>query len=325
MLTRRELLIGGAMATAAGMLRGTTTLRAKAAQPATKVNFDVPAGACDCHVHVFGDPQRYPLFAGRTYTPETALVSEVRALLTALHMDRVVVVQPSVYGTDNTCTLDAIRDLGAQARGIAVIDASTTDAALDQMARAGIRGVRLNLSTGGTSDPVEALRRFQAVTGRAKARNWHVQFNTTLPMIEALGPQLLASPVTIVIDHFGGAVGARGVEQPGFGTLVNLVKAGKAYVKISAAADNVSKLAPNYPDVAPLARALVSANPQRILWGTGWPHPGGTAGAGRKSTDISPLAQTDDGLVLNLLPAWVPDPITRKTILVDNPARLFGF
>src|SRR3954470_307624 len=122
MLTRRHVLISGAMA-GAGLIARTTTLFAKSAQPATKVNFVVPAGACDCHVHVFGDPQRYPFFEGRGYTPETASVAELRALHEALHIDRVVVVQPSVYGTDNRCTLDAVRQLGTRARGVAVIDA----------------------------------------------------------------------------------------------------------------------------------------------------------------------------------------------------------
>src|SRR5438876_14233 len=132
MLTRREILIGSVMATAAGLLRHADPLVAKASQPSTKVNFDVPAGACDCHVHIFGDPQRYPFFAGRTYTPELATVEEVRALHDALHIDRVVVVQPSVYGTDNTCTLDAVRQLGTRARGVVVIDAANTpDSALD--------------------------------------------------------------------------------------------------------------------------------------------------------------------------------------------------
>ncbi|HEV3217664.1 MAG TPA: amidohydrolase family protein [Vicinamibacterales bacterium] len=325
MLSRRDVVIGGAMATAAGVLRGADALFAKAAQPATKVSFDVPAGACDCHVHIFGDPQRYPFFAGRVYTPETASVAEVRALHDALHIGRVVVVQPSVYGTDNACTLDAIRQLGARARGVAVIDANTPDAALVDMAGAGIRGIRLNLATAGVTDPSAALTRFQAAAARAKTHNWHIQLNTSLKMIDALSPQLLASPVPLVFDHFGGAVGRGGVEQPGFGALVNLVKAGKAYVKISAAADQVSTRAPDYPDVLPLARALVSANAQRILWGTNWPHPDSAIKPGRKNTDLAPLVQIDDGRVLNLLPVWVPDPVTRRAILVDNPAGLYGF
>jgi predicted TIM-barrel fold metal-dependent hydrolase len=325
MVTRREILVSGLLAGVAGVLRRTDSLFAKASQPATKVNFDVPAGACDCHVHVFGDPQRYPFFSGRVYTPETASVAELRTLHAALHLDRVVVVQPSVYGTDNTCTLDAIRELGSRARGVAVIDASTPEAALDEMGRKGIRGIRLNLATSGITDPAVARQRFQEAANRMKTRGWHIQLNTSLPVIDALSQQLLASPVPLVFDHFGGALGSAGVNQKGFGALVSLVKSGKAYVKISGAADLVSTLAPDYPDVLPLARALVTANPQRVLWGTNWPHPDSATRPGRKATDLAPNMQTDDGRVLNLLPVWVPDPATRHAILVDNPARLYGF
>lgn len=323
MPTRRELLIGGLVSGAAGLLRGADALLGEGAQPATRINFDVPAGACDCHVHVFGDQRRYPLFAGRTYTPDTATVDELQKLLMALHVDRVIVVQASMYGTDNTCTLDAIRQLGSRARGVAVIDAETTDAALDRMAMGGIRGIRLNLSQVGITDPAAALQAFQQAADRANARGWHVQFNTSLRVIDAIAPRLLASPVPVVFDHFGGARGAAGVEQPGFAALVNLVKSGKAYVKISGAADQVSTNPPGYSDALPLARTLVAANPQRILWGSSWPHPGSVAG--RKNTEVSPNKQIDDGLVLNLLPVWVPDAATRRVILVDNPARLYGF
>src|SRR6476469_8572360 len=125
MVTRREVLISGLAAGVTGWLGGGERLFAKSAQPSTKVSFDVPAGACDCHVHIFGDPQRYPFFSCSVYTPETASLTALRALHEALHMERVVIVQPSVYGTDNTCTLDAIRQLGSRARGVAVIDANT--------------------------------------------------------------------------------------------------------------------------------------------------------------------------------------------------------
>ncbi len=128
----------------------------------------------------------------------------------------------------------------------------------------------------------------------------------------------------LVIDHFGGATASARPQQPGFGALVNLVKSGKAYVKISGGADSVSTQT-DLADVAPLARALVAANPQRILWGTNWPHPGSTPVAGRKPTDLAVHVQTDDGKVLNLLPAWVPDAATRRLILSENPARLYGW
>jgi predicted TIM-barrel fold metal-dependent hydrolase len=323
-ITRRQVLIGGAMAGAAGFFRADAVF-AKAAQPKTKVNFAMPAGACDTHVHVFGDPKRYPFIPGRVYTPETASVDELLGMLDALHLDRVVVVHPSVYGTDNRATVDAVRQLGSRARGIAVIDPKTTDAELDEMARVGIRGIRINLTQAGVSDPSAAIKSFQAAAERAKARNWHIQINTSPTIIAALSPHLMQSPVPVVIDHFGGAKSAAGVQQPGFDALVNLVKSGKAYVKISAAADLVSTKAPDYSDVVPLAKALVAANPSRILWGTDWPHPDSRVLPERKNTDLAPLVQTDDGLVLNLLPVWVPDAAVRRMILVENPAKLYGF
>ncbi len=324
MLTRRGVLKGGVAAGVAGLIGSSRLAWAAAPQPLTKVNFDIPAGACDCHVHVFGDPKKYPFFAGRTYTPETASAVELRQLLSALRLERVVIVQPSVYGTDNSCTIEGMREIGNSARGVAVIDDRTTEAELDAMGKAGIRGIRLNLATAGINDPAAARQRFENAVARAQKRAWHIQFNTQLPVIEALSPQLLASPVPLVIDHFGGATAARGVEQPGFGALVNLVKSGKAYVKISGSADSVSTQ-PDLADVTPLARALVTANPQRILWGTNWPHPGSVPVPGRKPTDLAVHVQTDDGKVLNLLPVWAPDAATRRLILSDNPARLYGW
>jgi predicted TIM-barrel fold metal-dependent hydrolase len=338
MLSRREILAGGIMAGAAGLLggrrsvfaaalrqaQGATSVTRGAPQPRTKVAFDVPSGGCDCHVHVFGDPKQYPFWAGRSYTPEIASVDELRLLLQALRLERVVIVQPSVYGTDNSCTVDGIRALGNRARGVAVIDDKTSDAQLDEMHKVGVRGIRLNLATLGVTDPSAARQRLQGGIARIKNRNWHIQINTQPPMIDALENDLMAAPVPLVIDHFGGASASRGIDQPGFGALVELVKSGKAYVKISGAADSVSTQ-PDLADVAPLARALVAANPQRILWGTNWPHPGSNRVEGRKPTDLAPHVQTDDGRVLNLLPAWVPEAATRGLILVENPARLYGF
>ena len=324
MLTRRDVIKSGMAAGVAGLIGRAAPMAAAAPQPRTKVNFDVPPGACDCHVHVFGDPAKYPFFAGRSYTPPPASPAELRQLLSALRLERVVIVQPSVYGTDNSCTLDGMRELGDRARGVAVIDDKTTDAELDAMAKAGIRGIRLNLATAGINDPAVARQRFDNAVARARPRGWHIQFNTQPTVIEALGQQLLASPVPLVIDHFGGATAARGVGQPGFAALVNLVKSGKAYVKVSGSADSVSTQT-DLADVAPLARALVAANPQRILWGTNWPHPGSAPVPGRKPTDLAPPMDTDDGKVLNLLPLWVPDAATRRLILAENPARLYGF
>src|SRR5712672_2904556 len=183
MLTRRELLIG---AIAAGATMHIRTGFAKASQPATPVNFDVPAGACDCHTHIHGGPEKFPYFAGRVYTPETALPEEMAALHRLLRVQRVVIVTPSVYGTDNSATLWGMKARGADARGVAVIDDKTPESALDAMGRAGVRGIRLNLATGGTEDPVAGRKRFQAAVERMKHRSWHVQMYTSLEMFSAL-------------------------------------------------------------------------------------------------------------------------------------------
>ena len=302
----------------------TNKAHARAAQPATPVDFDVPALACDCHTHIHGDVEKFPFFAGRVYTPEPASPEEMAALHKALHIERVVIVTPSVYGTDNSSTLFGMKARGATARGVAVIDDKTTEAQLDAMQADGFRGSRINLATGGVSDPNVGRARFTAAVERMKARGWHVQLYTTLPMISAIKDLVLAAPVPAVFDHFGGLEASLGLEQPGFADLVALVKSGKAYVKISGAY-RASKLGPDYTDCVPLAQALISANSDRIVWGTDWPHPDSVTPAGKQITDVTPLFQIDDGRLLNQLPVWAPDAAIRKKILVDNPAKLYGF
>jgi predicted TIM-barrel fold metal-dependent hydrolase len=295
----------------------------KASQPATPVNFPIPSNACDCHTHIFGDSKTFPLWSGRSYTPETALPAEMSALHRALHMTRVVIVTPSVYGTDNSVTLYGIKARGANARGVAVIDEHTSDRDLDAMGNAGIRGIRLNLASTGQTGPAAARQIFQAAADRMKGRHWHVQLYTNLAVISGIKELVQSSPVPVVFDHFGGAQAAQGLGQPGFADLVGLVRSGKAYVKISGAY-RASTQAPDYADVTPFAKALIAANADRIVWGTDWPHPG-TAVPGRPLTDVTPLFQIDDGRLLNQLAVWAPDASVRKKILVDNPARLYGF
>lgn len=297
---------------------------AGASQPATPINFDVPAGACDCHTHIHADPAKFPFYPGRTYTPEPALPEEMAALHRTLHVERVVIVTPSVYGPDNSASLFGIKARGATARGVAVIDDNTSERDLDAMHQAGFRGIRLNLATTGVNDPHVGRERFKAAADRMKARGWHVQLFTSLAMISAIKDLVATSPVPVVFDHFGGARAAHGVDQPGFSDLLQLVKSGKAYVKISGSY-RASKLAPDYPDAAPLAHALIATNPDRIVWGTDWPHPDSVTKPGRKATDVTPLLRIDDGRLLNQLPVWAPDAAIRQKILVDNPARLYGF
>lgn len=329
MVSRREALITSAAVGATAVIGPWNDVidamshsSRTAPQPGTPVNFDVPAGACDCHVHIFGDPQRFPFSPSRTYTPGSASVEELTTLHRALHIDRVIVVNPSVYGTDNSCTLDAVKQLGSRARAIAVVDERTPDASLDNMDRAGVRGIRINLETSGQADPEVARQRFQAGVARIQTRkNWNIQVYARLALVDAIADLIHRAPVPVVLDHFGGAKAAQGPAQPGFETLPQLLRSGKVYVKISGAYRS-STLAPDYADVAPLAKALIAANPQRILWGTDWPHPS-TASAPK--TEISPFFPIDDGRLFNQFATWAPEPALRKTILVDNPARLYRF
>jgi predicted TIM-barrel fold metal-dependent hydrolase len=295
-----------------------------ASQPKTAVRFRVPPGACDCHVHVFGTAAEFPFMPSRGYTPPPAGADELLQLQNTLSLSRVVIVQPSVYGADNRCTLDGMRRLGpARVRGVAVIDDNTSDAELKEMHEAGIRGVRVNFATSGENDPGRARANLKAAVERIETLGWHVQVYTGLDVVEALADDVMSLPVPIVFDHFGGAQAVGGVGQPGFATLVALVRSGKAYVKVSGHYRSSTK-APAYGDVAPLARALIAANPDRIVWGTDWPHPH-HAVPGKELSELTPAFDIDDGLALAQLPRWAPTAATRHKILVDNPARLYDF
>jgi predicted TIM-barrel fold metal-dependent hydrolase len=322
MLSRRDTLrIGAAGLSYAALGRAAL---AAADTVKTPLDFAVPAGACDCHVHVFGDAARYPFAANRVYTPPPASIEMLQDLHKALHISRVVIVNPSVYGTDNSCTLDAARKIGPTARAVVVIGNDTPRSTLDEMAAAGARGVRVNLATGGTSDPKAAGAIIDGVVKQIAPLNWHIQIYTSLSVIAALKDQLNALPIPVVVDHFAGAKTALGPSQPGFDVILGLVKSGRGYVKISGAY-RVSEKDPDFADATPMAQALVAANPDRIVWGTDWPHPNPANAPRLPITEITKPAQIDDGLLLNQLVKWVPDAGTRKKILVDNPARLYGF
>jgi predicted TIM-barrel fold metal-dependent hydrolase len=323
MLTRRNVLVGGLMAGVSGWLRQGVTAHATAAQPRTKVSFAVPPGATDCATHIYNDPKRHPFWVGRTYTPEPATVPELKQMMRALGLDRVVVVQASTHGTDNSIVIDSIREIGAGARGVAVIDEKTTEASLDEMHRGGVRGIRLSLGNQGATDLDATRQRLRIAGDRMKNRKgWSALISGSPATWDALRADLAAFPVPIVIDHFGEPRVADGIGQPGFTAVLSLVKSGKAYVKLSNA-DTLTQS--DMSDVTPYAKALIAANPQRAVFGTAWPHPSAGAVTGRKSTDLAVHRQTDDGQVMNMLAVWAPDAATRKMILVDNAARLYGF
>lgn len=325
MRNRREVLYGlGAVGIS--LLSGRAYANAGPSVAArTAVNFAVPPGACDCHVHVF-DPARFPYVAKRVYTPPEASIEQLIDLQKTLRLDRVVIVQPSVYGADNSCTLDAVRKLGVRARGVVVIDKDTSQAQIDEMAGAGARGIRLNLNTtpNGEIDADGSKRTLHRAVEQIRGRGWHIQFYTRPPIIAALKSHIEQLPFPVVFDHFGAAKAAEGANQHGFDALLDLVKSGRAYVKISAPYRTSNK-GPDFPDTLSLAQALIAANPDRVLWGTDWPHPDSAYGRGRPLTDIAPPFPVDNGLVFNQLPLWASDTAIRSKILVDNAARLYDF
>jgi predicted TIM-barrel fold metal-dependent hydrolase len=285
------------------------------------IGFDVPAGACDTHVHVFGPAAEFPYDPARGYTPGDAAVADLLQLQSLLQLDRVVLVQPSPYGTDNARLLAALRELGPRARGVAVIDAAADLAA---MQAAGVRGARVNLETAGQHDPVAALDGLRRAAAQVAPFGWHIQTYTNLPMIAALHDAILDLPVPLVIDHFGRTPAAPGIDQPGFDALLSLVRSGRAYVKLSAPC-RMSQ-APDYADAAAIARALIRANPDRMLWGTDWPHTSTKRDPARAASAIEPFQPEDDGRALGRLHDWVGgDADLLRRILVDNPGVLYGF
>jgi len=321
MLTRRNF-VAGAIAT--GALLRTEAGLAKASQPATAVTFEIPLHACDCHTHYYGDPQKFPLSPQHVNTPEGTLPQEMAALHGALGIERVVIVTPSAYGADNSTTLYGMKARGASARGIAVVNDKTPDSDFDSMYRAGMRGARIISGVSGPTDPAGARAIYENAMNRFKNHKWMIELYVNLGVTSAIKDLVHASPVPTVFDHFGGVQAELGLQQPGLADLLELVRSGSAYVKISGAYRSSTK-SPDYPDVAPFAKAFIEANPDRILWGSDWPHPDSTPYPGRKPSDIMPLYPIDDGRLLNQLPVWAPDPAIRKKILVDNPARLYGF
>lgn len=321
MLTRRKAIFGVAATGLATIAARNTELLAEVPQPSTALNFTPPAGATDTHRHVFGDPAKYPYAPTSGYRHEPAFLDEMKKLDSALRIDRSVLVQPSAYADDNRAMLDVMRAVGPRSiRGIVGIGDATTDATMDEWHRAGVRGVRVGI--GGAAP--EALQRLRSAASRISGHKWHI--NTAIgqiAQIEGLADGLAALSVPVVLDHYAGASASGGTTQAGFSTLLQLLKSGNVYVKLSRL-HNLSTQAPGYADVRPLAEALVAASPRQLLWGTDWPH-AGIRPPGYSATDVSPYFNYDDGLILNEFASWVGSPATLKTILVDNPARLYDF
>ncbi|HZT26115.1 MAG TPA: amidohydrolase family protein [Pseudolabrys sp.] len=279
-----------------------------------------PLNSCDCHVHVIGPKARFPLPAKRRYTPSDAPAAALAAMLKQLGMTRVVIVQPSFYSTDNACTLDGIAQVG-NARGIAVLPAQVKEEAeLDRLHAQGIRGLRINIATFGSA-PIETVKAQVTAAARlCEKHRWHVQLFVAAEAIEPLAPLLRALPVDSVFDHFG--LIAPGSTGGALRALQGLLESGKTWVKISGAyriGDD-----PNDARIDPLARALINANPERIVWGSDWPHTPPHA-IQKPLDEESPFQNIDTRGLLHLLPRWLQDEKLIERVLVHNPARLYGF
>ena len=272
-----------------------------------------PRGATDCHFHIFGPQSLYPYAEERSYTPpECSLESYIR-LMSVVGIERAVLVQPSVYGTDNQAHLDALaetKERGLEFRMVSVVDDTVSDGDLERMNDAGVVGVRFNFITlGGLS-----LEKLERMAERIAPLGWHLQLFANGEALANLENRLAALPVPLVIDHMGNIAGGQDLGHYGAQALIRLVKGGNTWVKLSAAYRLTSEEHPPYSDVAPLARALIEAGPRRMVWGTDWPHP-----------MLHQRPMPNDGDLADLLTDWAPDEKTRNAILVSNPANLYGF
>jgi predicted TIM-barrel fold metal-dependent hydrolase len=282
----------------------------------------IPAGATDCHMHVF--EARYPPSPNRTYTPGPAPLDHYRKVAAALRLSRAVVVQPSAYGTDNSCTLDAVAAIGASARAVVGIDPGIPDDELDRLHGRGARGVRINSASRGQRDFDEIAGLVTTTARRIDRLGWHVQIFIDLAVIEQLAGRLRALPVPIVIDHMGLAQAAQGRTQRGLAALCDLVASGRGWVKLSGAY-RVSVQEPGFADAGAIIRALIEANPDRCVWGTDWPHTGGHGHA--QSAQAPPIIYRalDTAALLEQFVACAGDAAIVRKVLVDNPAELYGF
>jgi len=284
----------------------------KAPDPNTrKPRYQAPPGACDAHCHIFGPGDRYPYAPDRTYTPPDAPLSRFKELQSILGLERAVLVNASCHGTDNTVIVDAIAQSGGKYRGVANADDTFTERDYQKLHDAGFRGVRFNFvkHLGGVPDMGE----FHRVIERIRPLGWHVDLHFDAGDLVEFADLFARIPVPFLIDHMGRVPTKNGLEQQPFKQLLEITRNNeRCWVKISGS-ERISSAGPPFTDAVPFAQALIAAAPDRILWGTDWPHP-----------NIS-KHMPNDGDLVDLIPLIAPDAATQKRFLVDNPHRLYGF
>jgi len=269
----------------------------------------LPAGACDAHVHVFGPTARFPFAPERTFTPCEAPKEALFALHDRLGIERCVVVQSNAHGYDNGVTEDTLAARAGRYVGIALVPLTVPDAELARLDRAGFRGARFHFMRHlGAATPIADVIAFG---NRLAPLQWHLQVHFESALVHELATAIRRSPVPVVIDHMARVDAGGGVEHADFQALLALLEAPNVWVKVSGS-DRVSRTGPPYADAMPFARALVEAAPERVLWGTDWPHP-----------NLGHVP--DDGALADLIAQFAPDAAQRQALLVDNPTRLYRF
>ncbi|HEX9673412.1 MAG TPA: amidohydrolase family protein [Burkholderiales bacterium] len=279
-----------------------------------KPKLKLPPRACDTHAHIMGPKARYAYSPARVYTPPDCLLPDYLKMLATLGVERAVLVQPSVYGTDNTVMLEAMKAAGDRFRGVAVVADSISDAELKKLDAAGVRGVRVNIvdvkdRKPGTL-PMDALTK---LARRVAPLGWHMEFLMHADEFPDLDRAFAGFPVDIVLGHLGYMKTDKGLANAGFRALLDLMKAGRAWVKLTGPSRITTAGGLPYADVVPYARALLEANPERVIWGTDWPH----------VIIKTPMPNDDD--LADLLSDWIPDARVREQVLVRNPEKLYGF
>ena len=275
-------------------------------------HFTLPPLSCDTHAHICGPAPLFPYSAARIYTPPDALLPTYRHLLGTLGVERAVLVQPSIYGSDNRALLAALATDPQHLRGVAVIDADTPQAELEHMHALGVRGVRCNIvdvKEGKGRLPMDELR---ALAQRIQPLGWHLEFLMHVDEFPDLDVLLADFPVDVVFGHLGYMKAGQSVDTPGFAALLRLLRSGRAWVKLTGPYRISGGVLP-YADVTPFAHALLNAAPERIVWGTDWPHV------------MVKGVMPNDGDLCDLLEQWVSDPLLRQQVLVNNPAQLYSF
>jgi predicted TIM-barrel fold metal-dependent hydrolase len=278
-----------------------------------KPKITLPPLACDTHAHICGPKAKYAYFPERLYTPPDCLLPDYHYMLATLGVERAVLVQPSIYGADNTVMLEAMKTGGPEFRGVAVVAPAVAASELKRLHAAGVRGVRVNIvdvpnRKAGTL-PLDALKK---LARKVKPFGWHMEFLMHVDEFPDLDRMLDDFPVATVYGHLGYMKTDKGIQNPGFQALLRMMKAGRAWCKLTGPYRISSKRLP-HADTNAYAHALIAAAPKQVVWGTDWPHV------------MVKTPMPNDGDLASMLGAWVPDAALRKQVLVDNPARLYEF